>query len=179
MSDPTKLTIRVASAADAAGLALVGAATFLETYAHMIPRDDMIAHCANRHSATTYAAWLREAGNVVWLAETETAGSPVGYLVLTRATLPEDAPHPHDLEIQRIYVLQRFHRTGLGYALMNLALSHARSRGADRVVLGVHNDNARALAFYKRQGFETIGGRTFHVGASVFSDSVLARTLRI
>jgi ribosomal protein S18 acetylase RimI-like enzyme len=75
-------------------------------------------------------------------------------------------------------VLSRFHRTGMGNALMNLAISKAMSRGADRVVLGVHNENARALAFYKRQGFEIIDARNFHVGISVFCDSVLARKLR-
>lgn len=177
MSAETKLTIRVAERGDGGALALVGAATFLETYAHMIPRADMVAHCAQKHSAATYETWLAEAGTRIWLAETESAGSPIGYLVLTQATLPVEAPHPHDLEIQRIYVLQRFHRTGMGYALMNLALSHARNRGAERAVLGVHNDNARALAFYKRQGFEKIGDRNFAVGGSVFFDSVLARTL--
>jgi hypothetical protein len=45
-------------------------------------------------------------------------------------------------------------------------------------VLGVHNENTKALAFYKRQGFDPIDSRRFHVGLSVFCDSVLARTLR-
>ena len=176
MSD-TKLTIRIAKPDDAQALSLVGSATFLETYAHMIPGDDLVAHCATKHSAETYAAWLADPGVTIWLAET-TARAPVGYLVLTRATLPVDDAHPQDLEVQRIYVLSRFHRTGMGYALMNLAVGKAIAKGAERVVLGVHNGNARALAFYKRQGFEVIDSRTFHVGISVFCDSVLARKLR-
>jgi ribosomal protein S18 acetylase RimI-like enzyme len=98
--------------------------------------------------------------------------------VLTHATLPVAAPQPEDLEIQRIYVLSRFHRTGLGYALMNLAVAKSIARGAHRLVLGVHSDNARALAFYQRQGFSMIDDRTFHVGSSIFDDRVLARTLR-
>jgi ribosomal protein S18 acetylase RimI-like enzyme len=176
MSD-TKLTIRPAKLGDEQALALVGAATFLETYAHMIPGTDLVTHCATKHSPETYAAWLRDPSVTIWLAETEIL-APVGYLVLTKATLPVEDPHPHDLEVQRIYVLSRFHRTGMGNALMNLAISKAMSRGADRVVLGVHNENARALAFYKRQGFEIIDARNFHVGISVFCDSVLARKLR-
>ena len=177
MTDTTKLTIRQAAIADAGALALVGSATFLETYAHMIPGGDMVAHCAAKHDANTYAAWLKDPSVTVWIAETE-AKSPVGYLVLTRATLPEAAPHPEDLEVQRIYVLSRFHRTGMGFALMNLAVAKGLSKGANRIVLGVHNDNARALAFYGRNGFVVIGERKFTVGASVFHDSVLARKLR-
>jgi ribosomal protein S18 acetylase RimI-like enzyme len=177
MSDHPKLTIRTAELGDEGALALVGAATFLGTYAHMIPGPDLVAHCATKHSPETYAAWLSDPSVTIWIAETELK-APVGYLVLTRATLPVDAPQPHDLEVQRVYVLTRFHRTGLGYALMNLAVAKAVSKGANRLVLGVHNDNAKALAFYKRQGFDVIDGRKFCVGESVFCDSVLARTLR-
>jgi ribosomal protein S18 acetylase RimI-like enzyme len=176
MSD-TPLTIRTAISGDEQALSLVGAATFLETYAHMIPGHDLVAHCATKHSAETYRAWLADPSVTIWLAETQ-AKAPIGYLVLTQATLPVEAPQPHDLEVQRIYVLSRFHRSGMGYALMNLAVSKAISKGADRVVLGVHNENARARAFYKRQGFDVIDARQFHVGISVFCDSVLARRLR-
>jgi ribosomal protein S18 acetylase RimI-like enzyme len=176
MSD-TKLTIRQAYAGDEQALALVGAATFLETYAHMIPGADMLAHCGTRQSPGFFAAWLEDPKNTIWLAETEVK-SPVGYLVLTKATLPTEFPHPEDLEIQRIYVLSRFHRTGMGFALMNLAVAKAISRGANRLVLGVHSDNARALAFYQRQGFSIIDDRKFTVGSSIFCDHVLARPLR-
>jgi ribosomal protein S18 acetylase RimI-like enzyme len=173
----TKLTIRQAHPGDELALSLVGSATFLETYAHMIPGADMISHCTNKHSAETYAAWLADSTVTIWLAETDVK-SPIGYLVLTRATLPAEAPQPEDLEIQRIYVLNRFHRTGMGYALMNLAVAKAISKGAARLVLGVHNDNASALAFYQRQGFSIIDGRKFCVGDSIFCDKVLARKLR-
>jgi ribosomal protein S18 acetylase RimI-like enzyme len=173
----TKLTIRQAKPGDEQKLSLVGAATFLETYAHMIPGEDLVSHCATEHSPQTYAAWLRDPSATIWLAETE-AKAPIGYLLLTKATLPVDAPQPEDLEVQRIYVLSRFHRTGMGYALMNLAVSKAISKGARRLVLGVHNENTRALAFYKRQGYEIIDDRKFQVANSVFCDHVLARPLR-
>jgi ribosomal protein S18 acetylase RimI-like enzyme len=61
---------------------------------------------------------------------------------------------------------------------MILAVSKSVAKGAERLVLGVHNENTKALAFYKRQGFDPIDSRRFHVGLSVFCDSVLARTLR-
>jgi hypothetical protein len=45
----TDIHIRQATPDDAAALALVGAATFLDTYAHMIPGADLLAHCTVRH----------------------------------------------------------------------------------------------------------------------------------
>lgn len=57
------------------------------------------------------------------------------------------------------------------------AVSGAAATGARRLLLGVHAGNARAIAFYARQGFVRAGVRTFRVGQSVFDDLVLARGL--
>src|SRR5690606_4032999 len=44
--DPAALTLRRATAGDAPALALVGAATFLESYAHLLPATDILAHAS-------------------------------------------------------------------------------------------------------------------------------------
>ena len=166
------LSLRLATPADADALSLVGGATMLETYADRIPGPDIVAHCLKRHSAATYAAWLSDASVTTWLAETA-SGAAIGYLVLMPATLPELEPHARDLEVQRIYVLSRFHGAGIGHRLMNQAIAAAGERGRRQLVLGVLKANTRALAFYRRQGFREIGARTFQVGQSVFDDFVL------
>ncbi len=170
------LTIREATPNDAPALALLGAATMLETYAELITGADIVAHCRNRHSEAFYAAWLATPGITIWLAETA-LGTPIGYLVLMPATLPDIDPHPADLEVQRIYVLSRYHASGLGHALMARAIEAARQAGTRRLVLGVLKVNDRAIAFYRRQGFVQIGTRTFQVGASIFDDFVFGRMM--
>lgn len=173
-NDPVlEVAIRAAAAADAPLLALVGAATFLESYAHMIPAADILAHCARHHTADAYAALLADGGRA-WLAYAPT-GAPVGYAVLVAATLPPGAADPRDRELLRIYVLQRFQAGGVGRVLMAAATAAARAAGAPRLVLGTHQWNAKALAFYAREGFTTVGERRFRVGASCFCDLVLAR----
>ncbi len=166
--------IRVALPGDEAALSLLGAATFLETYADKVRGPDIVAHCAVKHSAAVYAAWLGNDRCRVWAAETAT-GALVGYLVLTPATLPDGEAHADDLEIQRIYVLSRVQAGGVGHRLMQGALQEAALRGARQVVLGVLKKNTQAVAFYRRQGFEEIGARRFQVGAAVFDDYVLGR----
>lgn len=164
--------IRRARPGDGAALALLGAATMLETYAELIDGADILAHCRNRHSAEIYEDWLADERGTIWTAHA-TRGAPIGYLVLTPATLPETDPHPDDMEVQRIYVLSRFHATGVAQALMAHAIAES---GPRRLVLGVLKRNARAVAFYHRQGFREIGTRVFQVGASRFDDFVLARS---
>ncbi len=146
----------------------------LETYAELVDGPDIVAHCENRHSVAVYAAWLADPSVVIWIAETIRRNA-VGYLVLMPATLPDDAPHPDDLEVQRIYVLSRYHGTGIGHALMTRAVEESARRGARQVVLGVLKRNTRAVAFYRRQGFREVGTRVFQVGSARFDDFVFGK----
>lgn len=169
-------TIRRAGPADAEALALVGRATFLETYAGQLPAADILAHCARQHGPEVYAGWLASAGHRLWIAEAPEGAAPVGYAVLG----PPDLPLPTsaaDVEIKRIYLLHRFQGQGLGAALMRACLDGAREAGFDRALLGVFGRNEAAMGFYRRQGFTLAGERKFQVGASVYDDFVLARPL--
>ena len=168
--------IRRAVAEDAAALALVAQATFLDTYAHMIPVADMLAFCRGEHGEARYAAWLADAACRIWLAEAAATGAPVGYALVS----PPDLPVPTDagdLELKRIYALRRTHGSGLGSRLMREAVQAATAAGARRLLLGVHSGNVRALSFYARQGFVQAGVRKFRVGGQVYDDLVLARRL--
>ena len=148
----------------------------LETYAELIPGADIVAHSIGRHSADFYAAWLADPQITIWIAETATAAA-IGYLVLTPATVPEPNPSQRDLEIQRIYVLSRFHAQSIGYRLMRQAIETAEARKARQLVLGVLKKNENAVAFYRRQGFSEIGSRTFLVGTATFNDHVMGRPI--
>nr|WP_245942353.1 GNAT family N-acetyltransferase [Sphingomonas gilva] len=155
---------------------MVGAATFLDAFAGILDGPDIVAHCAANNSAAAFGKWLGDGGSVVSIAETATGGAPVGYTVLTAPDLPI-AIGPGDIELKRIYALSRFHGTGLGGALMELALDDARRAGKSRVLLGVYGENARARAFYERHGFTLSGKRDFRVGATVHQDVIYARAL--
>ena len=66
---------------------------------------------------------------------------------------------------------------GNGGALMDQALAVARKRKAERLLLAVYEVNARAIAFYKRQGFAHIGEAVFMVADVPFRDMVFARKM--
>jgi diamine N-acetyltransferase len=165
---------RPADRQDAAALGLIGAATFLETFAGILDGGAIVAHCLREHARSAYEDYLA-AGAVAWLAETSAGAAPVGYAMVAAPKLP--GAQPGDLELKRIYALSRFHGSGLGRGLMDAAIGHARAHGALRLLLGVYSGNARALAFYARNGFVRIGERMFPVGEKQYEDHVLARPL--
>ena len=170
------ISIRGAGLADAAALSLVGQAAFLDTYAEIVSGGDLVAHCARMHGVAIYEAWLADPGCALWLAETAT-GAPIGYCVMIPAILTHARSQPGDMEVLRIYVLSRFYGQGVGYRLMKAAVDEARAREARHVVLGMLKKNARALAFYERQGFVVAGTRSFQVGEMIMDDFVLVASL--
>ena len=168
------MTLRRAKAADSAKLALVGGASFLETFANDHPGDALVAFTTAQHSVAAWEDVLADPGNAVWLLE-EAVGAPIGYAVLTTAILPGSTPA--DAEIKRIYVLSRWHGTGLGRVLFEAAEAEARSRGAERLVLSVYKKNVKAIRFYEKFGFTTIGETLFPGFDIEFGDFVMARPL--
>jgi ribosomal protein S18 acetylase RimI-like enzyme len=168
--------LRRASIEDAAALSLVAGATFLETFAAMLPGADIVAHCANKSSPVAFARWLGDDRSVVVLADHPVTSAPVGYTVLTAPDFPIPTD-PGDVELKRIYTLGLTHGSGLGQALMDRALVNAAELGCARMLLGVHPENRRARRFYERAGFSVIGERVFQVGAQRITDPIYARAL--
>jgi len=170
-----QIEIRPCGPGAAAALALVEQATFLETYAHVLPAGDILAHCAREHDAARYEDWLSQSGAYrFWGAHVVGQGAMVGYVMLS----PPDLPVPlqrGDLEVRRIYLLSRFHGGGVGARLLQAAVDAAQALGAPRVLLSVFGENANAIAFYARQGFTQAGVRKFQVGANTYDDLVLTR----
>ena len=66
----------------------------------------------------------------------------------------------HRGEIGPFFVTAAFQGTGAAQALMDGVLREARDGGLERIELYVDSENARALAFYARQGFARVA--TFH-----------------
>lgn len=167
--------LRRAVEADAGALALLGRATFLESYAGILPVTDILAHCERQHAPEVYAGWLADPRCDIWLVEAVQGAAPVGYAVLAPADVPVADPRPDDLEIKRIYLLHRFQGAGWGRRLMEACAEGARERASSRLLLGVYSRNEAALAFYAHIGFERAGERRFRVGATDYHDYLLAR----
>jgi len=172
----SRVEIHEAVPGDEAALALVGAATFLESFAGILDGADIIDHCRQQHAPEVYVRWLADPAWKIWLVRAAAGGAPVGYLVLAPPDLPIDVA-PVDLEIKRIYLLTQFHGGGVGRELVRLASAEASARGAARLLLGVFCNNERALGFYKHLGFEALGTRRFRVGHREYNDLILALPL--
>ena len=165
-----RIAIRPAAAEDAERLSLVASATFLETFAGMIDGNALVAHCAHQHAPVRIAEQIA-GGAQAWLAELDDA--PIGFALIAAPDLA--AAVEGDIELKKIYLLARFHGSGAATRLFDAAMAGAG--GHRRLLLGVKQDNHRAIAFYTKHGFYQIATRRFDVGGALYDDLVLARDL--
>jgi ribosomal protein S18 acetylase RimI-like enzyme len=90
---------------------------------------------------------------------------------------PPEILRPHGIEVQRIYTDPAYHGTGAARALMEHTLQQARARGFRYAWLGAWERNSRALAFYSKFGFSSVGAQGVWVGEDLHRDEIMVREL--
>ena len=74
----------------------------------------------------------------------------IGYLKLNFELSQTEFQDNKAMEIERIYVLDKFHGKKVGLTLYNRALEIAQQRNIDYIWLGVWENNFKALNFYRK-----------------------------
>lgn len=105
------------------------------------------------------------------------ADEVAGYLKINTGDAQTEQVKNHALEIERIYLRQKFQHQGLGLVLIKLAEKIARKENYDYLWLGVYEKNANAQKFYNRDGFKRVGQHVFQVGDDPQIDYLLAKKL--
>ena len=166
--------LRRAGPDDAATVAALGAATFVETFGRLYAPEELARFLAEAHGVERARADLLDPEKAIWLLEA--AGEAVGYVLAG----PCDLPHPEtaagDGEIKRLYLLQRAQSGGWGGRLFDAALGWLQADGPRAVWIGVWSENYGAQRFYARRGFVKVGEYGFAVGKTIDREFILRRT---
>jgi ribosomal protein S18 acetylase RimI-like enzyme len=140
--------IRPATVTDAAALAalqraqIVAGAGMVQSVEQSPTKEEVVARFASYQGAT-----LRVVAEV--------DGSIVGDAELKQLA-PKRCAH---VGVLYVGVHPNFHRRGIGRALMQHLIDHARSRGLTRLELNVRSDNEPAKGLYRALGFHHEGTR--------------------
>jgi ribosomal protein S18 acetylase RimI-like enzyme len=167
--------IRVATPADAELLAALAERTFRETFAEDNSTEDMEAYVRDSFSLDRVRAELADDVNTFLLAFMDGEAQPDGYAKLRSGTTDPSVTGPDPVELQRLYVARSAMGQGVGAALMRASLDAAGSGGRRTLWLGVWERNARAISFYERWQFETVGEHVFRLGSDPQMDLIMAR----
>lgn len=169
------IVIRRAEAADAPDLARFGAASFRDTYGPTLGGEPLEAYIAETYDAERQAQEIADPDAAVLIAEHE--GAVVGFAFLRFGTQPVSGTFDYPAELARLYVSKAMHGRGVAQTLMRAVRSTALDRGASTLWLAVWPANARAVAFYTKEGFARAGMQPFRLGDEIQLDDVLAQPL--
>ncbi len=103
----------------------------------------------------------------------EMNGAISGYLVMRIEHYPDCVQGRSPIQLWRLFVAPEHQGTGVAAGLVSQAFAHARAGNHDVVWLGTSEDNARAIAFYRKNGFRTVGVAQLHQGEDSHQDLVM------
>lgn len=103
----------------------------------------------------TYADWIEahRGSHTCWVALDDDEVVGMAFLVRTGRPPTTSAPDRFVAEIQSVYVTASHRGAGIGGQLVAVLMAHARTCGADRMI--VHS-RPRSLPVYRRAGFTAV-----------------------
>ena len=166
-------TMRRAIAADAAALAAFAERTFRDSFADRNTAANMNEHCARHFGPDIQALEISDRSRVTLLAED--AGRLAGFAQLRLERAADCVSCERPVELQRIYVASGWHGRGVAQEILREAFAVAAGAQCDALWLGVWEHNHKAIAFYRKQGFRTVGEHAFKLGQEAQRDLVMVK----
>ena len=154
--------IRKATPDDADAMSRIATDTFVETFGHLYPPEDLAYFLLNSYSPAAQREMLEQASTAMWLLEHD--GVALGHACAGACGLPHPQVAPGDGELKRLYVLREAHNGGWGSRLFETALEWLERDGPRTLWIGVWSENFGAQRFYARHGFSFAGEYEFPVG---------------
>ena len=168
------MPLRPATLADASSIAALSIETWLNTYLKHGVSPFVAAYVLDTFTTAKTEQLISDPAQYILLSEN--ADGPDGFI---RLTLGAAAPVAgcSDTEIATLYVQPRHHGKGIGKALLQAAVDHARARGLASLWLTTNAENLPAIAFYRAQGFTHIGDTHFRIGTQGYLNHVYRKNL--
>lgn len=169
------ISIRRAETKDAGVLSDMGKLTFTQSYASIIPVEELAGYTSRAFSLEQIGAEL-STGEITYLlafAGTE----PCGYSKLVPSSPPPAINGPNPVELVRLYVLPEWTGKGIGTRLIKETLDAAVERGYSSCWLRVWTGNERAIEFYRDWGFRAVGHEPYNVGRCTETVVLMIREL--
>lgn len=165
-----------ATTSDATYIALLARITFTETFGHFFSdKTDLYQYLDQTFGVQKIRNSIEKPNNIFWLAYIDEL--PVGYAKLKLNSPSQFTDVKNVCQLQKIYVLKDFLSKKVGHSLQNELLKRAIASNSKKIWLSVLKSNIRAVKFYEKNGFETIGDHDFQIGKEHFEFQAMVKSL--
>ncbi len=169
------ISISRASLPDLADIQQISRTTFLESFKDENAEANMKAYLDQRFSSAQLETEIKNPHSSFYLAKL--GNTVIAYLKLNINEAQTEHLLTNALEIERIYILKAHQGRGLGKQLLQLAIDRAIELNKSEIWLGVWEKNHRAIAFYKKNGFQKFDQHVFMLGDDAQTDWLMKRAV--
>lgn len=167
--------ITIADASHAQALTELSIVTFRDAFGPFNKQEDMDKYVAEEMNVEKLGSELADGDNLFFLAWVD--DEMAGYAKLRLYKEPEELANNKPIELERIYVLQKYHGKKTGSVLMSRCIAHATANNHDILWLGVWEHNYNAIRFYEQWGFKLFGSHPFVLGNDNQTDVLMKKKL--
>jgi diamine N-acetyltransferase len=167
--------LRPAVAEDDLCLSVLAMQVFLDTYATQGIRPALAREVLTSYSEIVFAQAIASSNDALVIAEL--AGHLIGFAHVVHGATHELAPAGSPSELVRLYVQEPFIGRHVGTQLLAQAERLAAEAGATVLWLTPWVHNHRALAFYRRRGYQDHGLAHFVLEGESHENRVLAKAV--
>lgn len=170
-----KIIIQVANSDQLPELVHMARTSFLQAYSSNNELENVHAYLEEAFTLEQLTKEMKGEGSTFFVAmENEKI---IGYIKVNQTPSQTDIHDPESLEVSRLYVLQDYLGAGIGLMLVNKAIEFAKELQKKYVWLGVWEENARAIRFYQKHGFEKFGEHPFPFGNIIQRDWLMKKSI--
>lgn len=170
-----EIQIRKVDPSDLEELVELSQQTFVESFAKDNSAENMEMYLKECLSLQKLLEELNDKNSIFFFVEDER--QKLGYMKLNVKSFPKEIQDLPSLEIERIYIRQKFQGQGLGLYLIHQAEEFGKHQALHRIWLGVWEHNTKAIKFYQRMGFKVFGQHLFMLGNDPQTDLLMCKDL--
>ncbi len=177
------MTFRLIDAKDLYTLVEIACTTFIETYADQNDPTEFYTYVEQTFAPEQLQNELNTEGAIFYFIEHDNYN--IGYFKINTNKSPAHADRPHFYfdfspfeslqmtELERIYLKKEFQGKGFAAEMMSFIESCARQKNSQYLWLGVWTMNPKAIHYYEKCGFDTIGEHIFQIGDDAQKDYLM------
>lgn len=169
------INIKKCTLEDSRKLQEISYKTFNETFKHQNSPENMNAYLERAFNLKQLEKELSNISSQFFFVYFN--HEVAGYLKVNTNDAQSEEMGDESLEIERIYIKNKFQKHGLGKYLLNKAIEIAMERNKKEIWLGVWKKNENAIAFYEKMGFVQTGAHSFYMGDEEQIDFIMTKTL--
>lgn len=165
------MTITKINPRDAEILQKISVETFTETFSSDNDEAEFQNYLGEKLSLKQLKSELENPNSEFYLLKINEEAA--GYLKLNFKDAQSENQDENAMEIERIYVVNKFQRQKFGQLLLGKAVEIGKKKNAPYIWLGVWEKNEKAINFYRKNGFEIFGSHIFKIGKDEQKDFLM------